>query len=90
MPQLTESAIEELAIERLEQLGYKYLNGSVVAFDGSSPERTSYTDVILDGRLRAAVDKINPGLLGDFWGTFGWGTFGDTRKRRDKPDWSWE
>jgi len=73
MPQLTESAIEELAIERLEQLGYKYLNGSVVAFDGSSPERTSYTDVILDGRLRAAVDKINPGLLGDFWVGDFWG-----------------
>jgi len=60
MPQLTESAIEELAIERLEQLGYKYLHGSVVAFDGSSPERTSYTDVILDGRLRAAVVRLRP------------------------------
>jgi len=65
MPKLTESAIEELAIERLEQLGYKYLHGSVIAFDGSSPERTSYSDVILDGRLRAAVDKINPNLPAD-------------------------
>ena len=73
MPKLTESAIEELAIERLEQLGYKYLHGSIIAFDGSSPERTSYTDVILDGRLRAAVDKINPGLLGDFWVGDFWG-----------------
>jgi len=62
---LTESAIEELAIERLQRLGYSYLHGSIIAFDGSSPERTSYTEVILNGRLRAAVDKINPHLPAD-------------------------
>ena len=62
---LTESSIEELAIERLEQLGYRYLHGSVIAFDGNAPERTSYSDVILDGRLRNAVDKINPNRTSD-------------------------
>ena len=39
---LTESAIEDMAIERLEALGYVYLHGSVMAFDGPAPERTSY------------------------------------------------
>ncbi len=57
---LTESAIETLAIERLESQGFKYLHGSVIAFDGAAPERSSYSDVILVSRLRDAVAAINP------------------------------
>lgn len=57
---ITESAIETLAIECLENLGYEYLHGSVLAFDGSAPERTSYSDVVLEGRLRDAMSTINP------------------------------
>lgn len=59
---LTESAIEELAIKRLEALGYHYLHGNVIAFDGPAPERTSYADVILVERLRSAATRINPHL----------------------------
>jgi len=59
---ITESAIEKLAIERLESLGYRYLHGSVIAHDGDAPERTGYGDVILEGRLRDAVARINPRL----------------------------
>lgn len=58
---LTESEIEEMAIERLEALGYKYLHGGILAFDGPQ-ERTSYADVILDRRLREAVTKFNPNI----------------------------
>lgn len=65
MTKITESAIETLAIECLEKLGYYYLHGSVIAFDGSAPERPSYTDVILEGRLRAAVAKLNPNIPAD-------------------------
>ncbi len=57
---LTESAIEDMAIERLKSLGYQYLHGGIIAFDGPSPERTSYAAVILEGRLRDAVAKFNP------------------------------
>lgn len=57
---LTESAIEEMAIERLEALGYQYLHGGVIAFDGTAPERTNYADVVLEERLRAAASRINP------------------------------
>ncbi len=59
---ITESAIETLAIERLESLGYTYLHGSVIAHDGDAPERTGYGDVILESRLRDAVARINPDL----------------------------
>lgn len=65
MRNMTESAIEDLAIERLRQMGYSYVHGSVIAFDGESPERSSYSDVILPDRLRSAVDRINPHLPAD-------------------------
>jgi len=57
---LTESAIETLAIERLQALGYQYLHGGVIAVDGDAPERSSYSDVFLNGRLEEAVARINP------------------------------
>ncbi|XZE17610.1 type I restriction endonuclease subunit R [Pirellulaceae bacterium SH449] len=65
MNKLTESAIEELAIERLEALGYQYIHGNVIAFDGPAPERTSYADVILVERLRSAATRINPHLTSE-------------------------
>lgn len=58
----TESAVETLSIERLGSLGYAYLHGSLIGHDGDSPERTGYGDVILDARLRKAVEQINPGV----------------------------
>lgn len=59
---ITESDIESLAIDRLEALGYSYLYGPSIASDGDYPERESYSQVILTGRLRAAIGKINPKL----------------------------
>jgi len=43
---LTESAIEDLAIERLEALGYGYVHGSLIAPDGDAPERSRWDQVI--------------------------------------------
>lgn len=62
---LTESAIEDLAIDRLEGLGYQHLHGNVIAFDGPAPERVSYADVILVERLRSAAMRINPHLTSE-------------------------
>jgi type I restriction enzyme R subunit len=59
---LTESAIEELAIELLMHQGYSYLHGGAIAFDGDAPERSSYSDVILEGRLARAIDRLNPDI----------------------------
>ena len=58
----TESVVEQAAIEWLESLGWKYLHGGVLAPDGSAPERTSYRSVILEGRFRAALRRINDHL----------------------------
>ncbi len=57
-----ESVVEEAAIQYFEALGYSYRNGLEIAPDGAARERRSYGAVILEGRLRAALRRINPDL----------------------------
>ena len=57
---ITEDIVELAALETLQELGWSYLHGSVIAPDGSAPERRSFGDVVLVGRLEAAVARINP------------------------------
>ena len=57
---LTESAIEEFAIHLFERQGYSSLYGPDIAPDGDRPERRHYDDVLLTGRLEAALRRINP------------------------------
>ena len=64
MTRLTESAIEYLALERLEAEGYRYLYGPDIAPDSDAPERASYADVLLLSRLEAAIARLNPGVPG--------------------------
>jgi type I restriction enzyme, R subunit len=59
---ISESAIETLAIERLQVLGFDYVYAPDIAPDSASPERESFADVILLGRLRKTVARINPTL----------------------------
>ena len=59
---LSESAIEELAINLFTQLGYKYIPGPSFAPDGMYPERETLSDVILINRLKSAIDRINPDI----------------------------
>jgi type I restriction enzyme R subunit len=62
MAKLCESAIEEMAIEELQSLGYTYISGVDLAPDALNPERHSYGDVLLIGRLQAAMSKLNPSI----------------------------
>jgi len=57
---ITENDIELWAIEELESLGWNYVHGTEIAPDGDNPERNSFSDVILKGRLREAIAKNNP------------------------------
>ena len=59
MKSITETEVEEFAIELLQNSGYEYLNGPEIAPDGSCPERGSYTDVILIYRLKHAIERLN-------------------------------
>ena len=60
MKSITETEVEEFAIELFQNSGYDYLNGPEIAPDGSCPERGSYGDVILVNRLKHAIEKLNP------------------------------
>ena len=60
MNKITESTIEDFVIELLISQGYQYIDGPDIAPDGDKPERTTFGDVILFGRLRKAIERINP------------------------------
>lgn len=62
MAKFTESHVEEAGLAFLEELGYATLYGGDIAPDGATPERTTYADVILVGRLKAALQRLNPNL----------------------------
>lgn len=65
MAKLCESAVEEMAIEELQSLGYTYISGIDLAPDALNPERSNYGDVLLMGRLVAALSALNPSMPPD-------------------------
>jgi type I restriction enzyme R subunit len=59
---MTEDQIEQEALGWLADVGYAHLYGPDIAVDGPSPERSSYREVLLVGRLRNAIDRLNPSI----------------------------
>lgn len=57
---MTEDQLEQEALGWLADVGYTLRNGPDIAHDGSDPQRTGYTQVILPQRLREAIDRLNP------------------------------
>lgn len=57
---MTEDQLEQEALGWLQSLSYQYAFGPDIAHDGSSPERASYKDVLLQGRLASAIERLNP------------------------------
>lgn len=62
---LTENAIEDLAIELLEKQGFSYIYGPEIAPNGDNSMRFSFEDVLLEDKLKAAIDRINPDIPAD-------------------------
>ena len=64
MSNFTESVVEEAALEWLEGLGYTVLHGPEIAAGEPGAERTDpgYREVVLENRLRKALERLNPGL----------------------------
>ena len=58
MTRITESEIEEFAIELLEKSSYQYVYTPNIAPDSDTPERARFEDVLLLERLRKAVGRI--------------------------------
>ena len=65
MTRLTESDIEQANLDWLSGLGWAVAHGPDMAPEGKAPERASYGDVLLLGRLKAALARINPQLPPD-------------------------
>src|SRR5262245_853784 len=59
---LTESEIEEAALEWLIDLRYLSLHGSTIAPGEAAAERDSYGEVVLASRLRRSLQQLNPDL----------------------------
>lgn len=65
MNKISESTIEQFAIELLEKSGYQYIYGPDIAPDSVTPERQSFEDVLLIERLTAFVVRINSNVPAD-------------------------
>ena len=60
MTRINEALVEGVLLEQLQSLGYTRVTDAEIGPDGSTPERASYADVILQGRLEAAIARLNP------------------------------
>ncbi len=60
MAYLDEAQVEIATVGYLRELGYEYVHGPTIAPDGEAPERQDYGQVVLAGRLRSALLRINP------------------------------
>lgn len=60
----TESVVENAALAWLESLGYAVLHGPDIAVGEPAAERSdpNYRDVVLEGRLRRALARLNRDL----------------------------
>ena len=62
MTAFTESVVEEAALGWLGDLGYQVQHGPNIAPGEARDERDDYGQVVLAGRLRDALARLNPGV----------------------------
>ncbi|MCP5107035.1 MAG: type I restriction endonuclease subunit R, partial [bacterium] len=59
---ITESVVEHTTLEWFEKLGYHVLTGPQISPGETTAERDHYKQTVLEGRLRTAMETINPHL----------------------------
>ena len=65
MAHLTESEIESAALDWLAGLDYQTLSGPEIAPGEAAAERENYGQVVLEQRLRQALQRLNPAIPSD-------------------------
>ena len=60
---LNESHVEDAALEWFGELGYAVGHGPQLAPGEPAAERDSFSEVVLVGRLREAIRRLNPAIL---------------------------
>ncbi len=59
---MTEDQLEQEALGWLTDVGYAHHFGPDIAYDGVDPQRSDYRQVVLAGRLRKAIARLNPSV----------------------------
>ena len=59
---MTEDQLEHETLTWLQDVGYAVRSGFDIAPDGPNAERAHYREVLLPGRLREAIARLNPGM----------------------------
>jgi type I restriction enzyme R subunit len=59
---LNESIVEDAALDWFGELGYAVGHGPQLAPGEPAAERQSFGDVVLVGRLREAIRRLNPAI----------------------------
>jgi type I restriction enzyme R subunit len=59
---IAESAVEEVCLDFFSELDWTVMYGPHIAPGEPAAERSSYRDVLLERRLRSAVERLNPQL----------------------------
>ena len=59
---ITESIVERAALEWLKNVGWNVAHGPDIAPDTPGAERVDYGEVLLERRLRGALERLNPAL----------------------------
>src|SRR5690348_4880119 len=62
---VNESAVEDAALGWFKELGYAVAHGPDIAAAERAAERASFRDVVLVGRLRDAISRLNPTMPDD-------------------------
>lgn len=65
MSVLNESTVEDAALEWFAALGYEVAHGPHLAPGEIEAERDSFSEVVPMGRLRAAIQTLNPAMPED-------------------------
>lgn len=60
-----EGLVEDAVIETFKSLGYVFEPAAVISPDGTAPARSAYGDVLLQERLKAVVERLNPTIPSD-------------------------
>lgn len=62
MPMFNESIVEDAALNWFGELGYVVAHGPHMAPGEPAAERDSFGEVVLVGRLRTAIRRLNPAI----------------------------
>ena len=60
MSNVDESIVEDAALSWFRELGYAVAHGPHLAPGEAAAEREAFSDVVLVGRLQAAIQRLNP------------------------------